>query len=92
LVINDDSAPPTIAILRVVSAAAYNSGADTTSVTIEFSGEPGKTYQIAYSTNLMTWSTPSGYPTGTGTFQVTFTSPGDVAVAWATRMFFRASR
>jgi hypothetical protein len=93
LVITDDSAPPTLAILQVVTAAAYNSGSNTTSVTVEFSGEPDKTYQIVYSTDLMTWSTPSGYPTGaTGTFQATFTSPGDVAAAWSTRMFFRASR
>ncbi len=87
----EDATAPTLVIVQVVSAAAYNSGTDTTSITVEFTGEPGQTYQMAYSTDLMTWSTPSGYSTGTGTFQATFTSSGNLAAAWAARMFFRAS-
>ena len=92
LTITDDSTPPTLAMLRVVSAAAYNSGTDSTSVTVEFTGEPNKTYQIAYSTDLVTWSAPAGYSTGaTGTFQATFTKAGNVAADWKARLFFRAT-
>jgi len=87
-----NSEPFTLDILRVVTAAAYDSMEDETSVTIEFAGVPNQDYLIEYSTDLDNWSTPEEFPTGvTGTFNATFTAPGDVAAEWDS-LFFRANR
>ncbi|MEO5715386.1 MAG: YDG domain-containing protein [Luteolibacter sp.] len=85
------AAPFTLSILRVVTPAAFDS--TNTSVTVEFAGVPGQTYQIQYSTDMSTWSDPPlSVSTGsTGTFNATFTTPGDHAAAWGS-LFFRATR
>lgn len=86
------SAPFTLDIIRRVTAAAYDAMANTTSVTVEFAGVPNQTYEIQYSTDMETWSTAVGYPTGaTGTFNATFTAAGNQESAWSS-LFFRANR
>ena len=84
----------TLDLVRVVTPAAYNSGTNTTSVTIEFAGVPNQNYQIEYATtNLNSWSGFTTYPTGGGsTFNATFTKTGDFATEWNDKMFFRAIR
>jgi hypothetical protein len=82
----------TLDIIRVVTAAAYDAMADTTSVTVEFAGVPNQTYQISHSSSLDIWSTPAEYRAGdTGTFNATFTAAGNQLPAWNS-LFFRATR
>ncbi|MEI6607462.1 MAG: hypothetical protein WCP35_19300, partial [Verrucomicrobiota bacterium] len=85
-----DATPFSLALLRVVTAPVFAN--NQTSVTIEFAGVPGQTYQIEYSTNLGGWSAPQAMDTGsTGTFEATFTAAGNQLPAWNS-LFFRASR
>ena len=87
-----DATPFTLDLLRVVSAPVFANGE--TSVTVEFAGVQGQTYQIEYSTDLETnhWSPPVAVTAETaGIFNATFSAPGDQRAAWS-KMFFRASR
>lgn len=78
-------------LVRVVTPATFAGGE--TSMTVEFAAVPGQTYNIEYSTNLSSWVARGAVATGqTGTFNVTFTAAGDVAAAWNSSMFFRATR
>ncbi|MEI6606292.1 MAG: glycine-rich domain-containing protein [Verrucomicrobiota bacterium] len=85
-----DATPFSLALLRVISAPVFAN--NQTSVTIEFAGVPGQTYQIECSTNLGDWSAPQAVATGsTGTFEATFTKDGNQLPAWNS-LFFRATR
>lgn len=91
--VTTEAAPPTFN-LRVVGrgTASYDSGSDTTSVTHDFVGIPGRTYQVQWSTDLTNWTTVPGVAASqTGSFSVTFTATGDHAAAWNSSMFFRTS-
>ena len=78
----------TLEFLRLVSST-YDSGANTTAITVELAGVPGQNYTIEYSTNISGWSSlPAPVSTGsTGTFNVSLTALGNVS-----NMFFRATR
>ncbi len=80
--------PITLDILRVVVGPTYNSGTDTTDVTVELAGVPNETYLIQYSTDLSNWSSGVSTTTGTsGTFNFSATVPGNQA-----SFYFRATR
>lgn len=66
-------------------------GADTT-VTHTFTADPASMVEVDYTGNLGTgpWTVTGPHPTGTGTFNVTITQPGDHVAAWSRQMFFRA--
>lgn len=63
-----------------------------TSVTHSFAGPPSRTLIVEYSESVgqSTWSASAPVETGPGSFQVTFTAPGDRRAAWSRNMFFRA--
>ncbi|MBN8456867.1 MAG: hypothetical protein J0M04_03410 [Verrucomicrobia bacterium] len=91
--VTTEGAPPAFN-LQVVSrgTAVYDGGSGSTSVTHDFTGIPGQTYQIQWSTDLTNWTTISGVAAGpTGSFSVTISAAGDHASAWNSSMFFRAS-
>lgn len=91
--VTTEGSPPTFN-LQVVArgTAVYDGGTDTTSVTHDFTGIPGQTYQIQWSTDLTNWTTVSGVAAGsTGSFSVTISAAGNHASAWNSSMFFRAS-
>lgn len=78
-------------LVRVVTPAVFAAGE--TSMTVEFAAVPGQTYNIEYSPDMSSWVSRGAVATGqTGTFNVTFTAPGDLAAAWNSSMFFRATR
>jgi Carboxypeptidase regulatory-like domain/Bacterial Ig domain len=84
--------PPLTLQLVNFSAPTYNSGTNSTSITVNFTGVANQTYAIEYSTNMATWIS-AGAPvstTSTGSFQVTITASDDQTVAWTDGMFFRA--
>ena len=91
--VSTESAPPAFN-LQVVArgTAAYDGGADTTSVIHDFVGIPGRTYQIQWSTDLITWTTVTGVAAGpSGSFSLTITAAGNHAAEWNSSMFFRSS-
>ena len=85
------SAPPfSLAVIKR-GTAAFSGGS--TSVTHDFLGVPNQTYRIQYTTDLSTWTTAPDQSSGsTGSFSVTFTQSGDLAAAWNSQMFFRATK
>ena len=85
------SAPPFSLEVIKRGTAAFSGGS--TSVTHDFLGVPNQTYRIQYTTNLSTWTTAPDQSSGaTGSFSVTFTQSGDLAAAWNSQMFFRATK
>jgi hypothetical protein len=90
--ITEEANTPTFTLQLVTKGTASFNGTQT-SVTHSFIGVPNQTYQIEFSTNLSTWSSQGAVSTGTtGSFSVTFTSPGNLASSWNSSMFFRAKR
>ena len=85
------SAPPfSLAVIKR-GTAAFSGGY--TSVTHDFLGVPNQTYRIQYTTDLSSWTTAPDQSSGsTGSFSVTFTQSGDLAAAWNSQMFFRATK
>ena len=87
----DGSLPPITLQLVTKGTAAFDGA--TTRVSHDFIGVPGQTYQIEYSTDLITWISAGSVSTGaTGSFSVTFSRAGDEATAWNAHQFFRAKR
>jgi hypothetical protein len=79
--------------LQLVGKGTASFDGTNTSITHGFLGISNQTYQIEYSTDLVDWTSSGAIPTGvTGSFPVTFTSPGNHASGWNRRMFFRAKR
>jgi hypothetical protein len=64
-----------------------------TSLSVDFIGVPGQTYQVEWATHLSTWNSAGPISTGlTGSFTVTFSAVGNHVAAWTQSMFFRAKR
>jgi hypothetical protein len=63
-----------------------------TSVTHSFTGPPASTLIVEYSeyAEQSAWTPSAPVETDSGTFNVTFTAPGDRRAAWSRNMFFRA--
>jgi hypothetical protein len=63
-----------------------------TSVTHSFIGPPASTLIVEYSeyAGQVAWTPSAPVETALGTFNVTFTAPGDRRAAWSRNMFFRA--
>ena len=63
-----------------------------TSVTHSFDGPPASTLIVEYSEHggQSAWTPSAPVETDSGTFNVTFTAPGDRRAAWSRSMFFRA--
>jgi hypothetical protein len=63
-----------------------------TSVTHSFTGPPASTLIVEYSeyAGQSAWTPSAPVETDSGTFNVTFTAPGDRRAAWSRNMFFRA--
>jgi hypothetical protein len=78
-------------VTDIVSPPTYNGSV--TSVTVSCTATASQTITIEYSTNLVTWTAlPGSFNTGSGTFNVTVTAPGNQTTVWNAGMFFRASR
>lgn len=65
---------------------------DITSVTHSFTGPPASILIVEYSEHAgqSAWTASAPVETGSGSFNVTFTAPGDRRAAWSRNMFFRA--
>jgi len=88
------AAPFALSIVEI-GRAIYDSGSDTTSITMGFITVPNTSLNLEYSTNMSDWIAYTSNPANsgaTGSFAVTFTAPGDQTAAWNTGMFFRATR
>jgi hypothetical protein len=75
--------------------AVYDSGSDTTSITLEFVSTANQNLNIEYSTDNNTWISYANNPVNTGAtgdFVITITASGDHSAQWNTAMYFRATR
>jgi hypothetical protein len=65
---------------------------NSTSVTHSFTGPPASILTVEYSESAgqSAWTPSAPVETGSGSFHVTFTAPGDRRAAWSRNMFFRA--
>jgi autotransporter-associated beta strand protein len=70
----------------------FDSGTNTTTLTVNFVGVPGQLYSIEYSPDLVNWAPYPGNrvdTTPTGSFSIILTASGNQTVAWK-KMFFQA--
>ena len=77
-------------IVRIATAPAVAGG--NTTVTVDFIGVPGKSYEVLYKGDLgeANWTSTGSHNTGgTGSFSVTVTKAGDHVADWAGSMFFQ---
>src|SRR5207302_2192143 len=77
----------TTVALTIVQAgtATYNSGTDTTGITITFATLPNAALNLEYSTDLNGWVAYAANPANsdpTGSIVVTFTAPGNQTAIW----------
>jgi hypothetical protein len=87
---NADVPTFTLQIVRIATAPAFAEG--NTTVTVDFIGVPGKSYEVLYKGDLneASWTTTGSHNTGaTGSFSVTVTKAGNHLADWAS-MFFQA--
>ena len=87
---NADVPTFTLQIVRIATAPAFAEG--NTTVTVDFIGVPGKSYEVLYKGDLneASWTSTGSHNTGaTGSFSVTVTKAGNHVADWAS-MFFQA--
>jgi hypothetical protein len=91
--VTTETQAPTFTLEIVKVGTATFAGGNTT-VTHDFTGVPGQTYLVEYTTDLENgpWTSAGNQSTGaTGSFSVNFTKVGEnVAADWNRGMFFRA--
>jgi len=83
---------PRFLALAGMGTPFYDEIESSTSVTHSFAGPPASTLIVEYSeyAGQSTWTPSAPVETGSGSFHVTFTAPGDRRAAWSRSMFFRA--
>ena len=83
---------PRFLVLVGMGTPFYDEIESSTSVTHSFAGPPASTLIVEYSeyAGQSTWTPSAPVETDSGTFNVTFTAPGDRRAAWSRNMFFRA--
>ena len=81
---------PAFLTLSVMGIPQYDG--TSTSVTHGFAGPPSSILTVEYSESVgqSPWGASAPVETGAGSFDVTFTTPGDQRAAWSRSMFFRA--
>lgn len=81
---------PAFLTMTVMGIPQYDG--TSTSVTHGFAGPPSSILTVEYSESVgqSPWVASAPVETGAGSFDVTFTTPGDRRAAWSRNMFFRA--
>lgn len=80
------------AFLNMIAMGIPQYDGSSTSVTHGFAGPPSSILTVEYTESVgqSPWVASAPVETGSGSFGVTFTTPGDRRAAWSRNMFFRA--